>query len=185
MYKAKIDIDEIEIPVEFQNSTPNKHKITQRINHYRTYGTFPKIIIREDTKRLLDGYASYVAAKKIGVTELEATYLPAKEAIHYVASSVNDLSRSKEITKRIRVMKEKGDKCYICGRQLYDRTEKEFDGTNELTIDHKIPLFKGGSNIMDNLYPCCNICNGLKGDFTYSDELVALIHKELKGRKLL
>lgn len=185
MYKSVINIDEIEIPVEFKNSSPSKHKIKERITYYQVHKSFPKVIVREDTKRLLDGYASYIAAVELGLKKISATILPAKEAINYTANNWKERVDKKELNRRVKVMKEKGDTCYICHRKLYEKTEPGYDGTNELTIDHKIPIFKGGSNVMDNLFPCCNICNGLKSDFTYSEELVTLIRKELKDRKLI
>ena len=48
-------------------------------------------------------------------------------------------------------------KCGICGKPI------KF---SDMTIDHKIPLSKGGTNEFSNLQPACLICNMLKGELT-------------------
>ncbi len=45
--------------------------------------------------------------------------------------------------------------CGICGR---------FIPLEEYTIDHIIPLSKGGTNDLDNLQACCSFCNKAKDD---------------------
>lgn len=45
--------------------------------------------------------------------------------------------------------------CYLCGAELELR---------EVTVDHFIPLAKGGTHRMSNLRPCCFPCNNAKGD---------------------
>jgi len=49
--------------------------------------------------------------------------------------------------------KQYGYKCPICGRQEPDI---------QLTIDHVIPLAKGGDNNISNIQPLCMICNKQK-----------------------
>jgi 5-methylcytosine-specific restriction enzyme A len=44
-------------------------------------------------------------------------------------------------------------KCYYCGRQV---------GFANLTMDHVIPLSRGGASTRDNLVPCCKECNNKK-----------------------
>ena len=66
--------------------------------------------------------------------------------------------------------------CYICNRTLSDK---------EITIDHVIPISKGGSSDVKNLKCCCKLCNELKGSFTYSEDLVKVIRNELKERGIL
>ena len=48
-----------------------------------------------------------------------------------------------------------GNRCLCCGRMDVD-----------LTLDHIIPLSKGGENIIDNAQPLCRGCNGGKRDKT-------------------
>jgi 5-methylcytosine-specific restriction endonuclease McrA len=43
--------------------------------------------------------------------------------------------------------------CYYCGRKV---------GYANLTMDHVIPLGRGGRSTRDNLVPCCKECNTRK-----------------------
>lgn len=43
--------------------------------------------------------------------------------------------------------------CYYCKRKFKP---------NELTMDHRIPLSRGGESIKENLVPCCKECNHKK-----------------------
>ena len=43
--------------------------------------------------------------------------------------------------------------CYYCGRKV---------GYANLTMDHVIPLARGGRSTKDNLVPCCKECNTKK-----------------------
>ena len=43
--------------------------------------------------------------------------------------------------------------CYYCGKKV---------GTSGLTMDHVIPLSRGGRSTKDNLVPCCKRCNTRK-----------------------
>jgi hypothetical protein len=49
-----------------------------------------------------------------------------------------------------------GGTCAYCGRR-----------TTLLTVDHRVPLFRGGANSIDNILPACSLCNKRKG---YRDE---------------
>jgi len=43
--------------------------------------------------------------------------------------------------------------CWYCGEQV---------GFKNLTMDHVIPLARGGRSTKDNLVPCCKECNNKK-----------------------
>jgi len=49
-----------------------------------------------------------------------------------------------------------------------------------LTIDHKIPISRGGTNEESNLQPCCWVCNQLKGSLTDRE-----FRKYLKAIKIM
>lgn len=44
-------------------------------------------------------------------------------------------------------------RCGICGKPI------KFE---EMTVDHKIPLSRGGTNAFNNLQPACRTCNFIK-----------------------
>lgn len=51
-------------------------------------------------------------------------------------------------------------------RKLLKNKCKYCKSTDELTIDHKIPLSKGGSNAPGNIQTLCRLCNQTKSDMT-------------------
>ena len=44
-------------------------------------------------------------------------------------------------------------RCHYCGRRV---------GGNKLTMDHVVPLSRGGKSRKNNLVPCCKDCNTKK-----------------------
>lgn len=61
-----------------------------------------------------------------------------------------------------------GGCCIYCGE------------AKKLTIDHKVPLFRGGSNSIENLVPSCGECNSRKGTKT-AHEFVRSLDKQVKA----
>ena len=57
-----------------------------------------------------------------------------------------------------------GNKCAHCGTPIY--------AGYQMTVDHFIPLDKGGSNQMINLIPLCKDCNESKDNKLYSMEYI-------------
>ena len=53
--------------------------------------------------------------------------------------------------------------CAICGNPVKYK---------KMTIDHIVPLSKGGTNGMDNLQLACKRCNLMKSDFSTEEFLV-------------
>ncbi len=44
-------------------------------------------------------------------------------------------------------------KCYFCGKKVKFK---------DITMDHLVPLSRGGRSTKDNLVPCCKACNTKK-----------------------
>lgn len=54
--------------------------------------------------------------------------------------------------------------CHWCGR--------EFESVNDSTLDHVIPLAKGGSNGQDNVVLACPECNANRADNVTKEDLL-------------
>lgn len=59
------------------------------------------------------------------------------------------------------VMKKTGHRCYYCGklrRPFANGPTRRLD----ITIDHIVPISRGGTDELDNLVPACRACNSAK-----------------------
>lgn len=59
-----------------------------------------------------------------------------------------------------KILSKTGQKCAHCGKPIFVMNV----GENKMTVDHFIPLYKGGTNRMINLVPLCYDCNEEKAD---------------------
>ncbi len=66
---------------------------------------------------------------------------------------------------RIEVYRKTEGHCYLCG---------EFVDFDSFEVEHHIPISKGGSNSLDNLYCACHCCNSIKQDI-YPQEFMGKI----------
>lgn len=82
-------------------------------------------------------------------------------------SSSNTKRKQFSQDERMTVYNKDKGRCAICGR---------FISYEEFTIDHIIPLAKGGTNEMKNLQCACNKCNLIKSDIL-PDELMDKLHE--------
>lgn len=62
---------------------------------------------------------------------------------------------------KYRVLLKTNGLCYYCKTKLSIRKKSH---RNPVTIDHYIPLSKGGFDDYDNKVPACRKCNNEKGD---------------------
>lgn len=77
--------------------------------------------------------------------------------------------------KRARMFQQTPD-CGLCGVRMnldYGKGNRA-----KATIDHKLPLSRGGRNTQNNLWLVCQLCNSLKGNLTV-EEFVELRSKGL------
>jgi len=55
------------------------------------------------------------------------------------------------------------DRCPMCLRSWHE-IPAPAKGGEVITVDHVIPISRGGSNAIDNIQPLCYSCNSAKGD---------------------
>ena len=53
--------------------------------------------------------------------------------------------------------------CHYCGQQV---------GAENLTIDHVIPVARGGKSVRSNCVPCCKECNNKKKAYTPVEKIL-------------
>ena len=53
--------------------------------------------------------------------------------------------------------------CHYCGRNV---------GPGALTLDHVVPVSRGGRSTRGNCVPCCRDCNAKKRSFTPAESLL-------------
>jgi len=61
--------------------------------------------------------------------------------------------------------------CHYCGKKYK---------SNELTMDHVIPLSRGGKSSKGNIVPCCKDCNNKKKYMTPVDMIIKMMKEEKK-----
>ena len=91
--------------------------------------------------------------------------------------------KRKSFTKdeRIKIYRKTKGHCYLCG---------EFVDFDSYEIEHKVPLSKGGTNDLSNLFCSCHTCNLIKHDI-YPEDFMEKISKifmyqmRIKNRKCL
>ncbi len=68
------------------------------------------------------------------------------------AKQEREKARALRATDWWRAQLEKGV-CHYCGRQV---------GAENLTMDHVVPIARGGKSVRSNCVPCCKACNNEK-----------------------
>ena len=63
-------------------------------------------------------------------------------------------------------------KCFYCGKSLKYR---------QITLDHYLPLSKGGKNEVFNLVTCCRKCNKIKADIVPENFMETLLNLFIKA----
>lgn len=91
--------------------------------------------------------------------------------IHFEAEA-KDIAKEKEKARQLRKTqwwknKIQSGYCYYC-QQRY--------APQELTMDHLVPLARGGKSTKSNLVPCCKKCNNEKKYYTPAEILIQKLH---------
>jgi len=61
--------------------------------------------------------------------------------------------------------------CHYCGEKFK---------SSELTMDHVVPISRGGKSTKGNIVPCCKECNNKKKYMTPVDMVIKIINEEKK-----
>ncbi len=64
-------------------------------------------------------------------------------------------------------------KCYYCGRVV---------GAENLTMDHVIPVARGGRSTRGNCVPCCKDCNNEKRAATPAEQVLSRLFPDAMRR---
>lgn len=94
-------------------------------------------------------------APQVSVVQRKPSPLVAPNLIQH-APRPKQVSSHVSLSKRFEVLKRDFYRCRICGRGASPELELE--------IDHKVPVAKGGSGHIDNLWTLCFDCNRGKQD---------------------
>ena len=82
-------LSEIIIPEQFIKTPPGRRKIEETISYYNKHGEFDKPIqVNENTMTLTDGYKRYVAAKELGLTEIQVQFVGKEKQISTIKKEV-------------------------------------------------------------------------------------------------
>ena len=79
--------------------------------------------------------------------------------------------KPKQSFKRQHIFNRDNHQCQYCG---------EYFTTKQLTLDHIIPVVKGGNNSWENLVSACRCCNQKKGARTPEEAGMPLLNKPTK-----
>jgi len=60
-------------------------------------------------------------------------------------------------------------KCHYCGKTF---------APDELTMDHLVPLVRGGKSTRGNIVPCCKACNNAKKYLTPAEMIMRQLEME-------
>ena len=123
----------------------NKPRKTSDINKAEKFNNI------DDAVQMLKGHPGRLAGFEV--------YDTISDKIRYSRNSRNKRkSYSKNVRKMIYI--NAGKKCQLCGKKLL---------LQEMTLDHIVPLSRGGADTVDNIQCACKACNKMKGDVAPED----------------
>jgi 5-methylcytosine-specific restriction endonuclease McrA len=64
--------------------------------------------------------------------------------------------------------------CYYCGKKM--NIKSKYPYKEAPSIDHMVPISRGGTNNINNLIVCCHACNIIKGTLS-SNTFIDLLNK--------
>jgi 5-methylcytosine-specific restriction endonuclease McrA len=65
-------------------------------------------------------------------------------------------------------------RCHYCGQPMKNARKKGARSGRQRSLDHLIPLSRGGLDNQQNIVRCCQSCNHTKGNLTLEEYRVVL-----------
>lgn len=153
-----MNIDNISMPTIYTHTPPRKEKINNHMMYYLEHGTLKHNIVVTQKGMLVDGYCSYIVAVVCGIDTVQCELNTKK--LKYGIEKNRSINNRKH--KRKILYNRQCGKCAICGKQLQIDDSTSID--DYLTLDHILPVCRGGSNGLMNLQGLCRRCNYQKND---------------------
>lgn len=133
----------------------------------KAYHAANRARVREWNRKAVDKFLSVPGRKAAQIERLQAWNAanPISKAVREQkrrarkAGTVNDFTREQWEALKVAY----GHRCVYCGQH-----------TKRLTMDHVIPLSKGGEHTARNIVPACKSCNSKKGTKPAPDHQIAL-----------
>lgn len=164
--QAMMKTKKIRIPDFYNHTQPKKEKINKHMLYYLENGTLSSSIVVTQKGMLIDGYCDYIVAVVCGISAVQCQ-VNTKKLKHSIRKRNHNRSIKYRAQKRKILYNRQAGKCAICGKQLQidDHTSIE----DYFTLDHILPVSRGGSNGLDNLQGLCMQCNHEK-DNDYDED---------------
>jgi 5-methylcytosine-specific restriction endonuclease McrA len=138
----------------WQNRNPEKRLIAFKVwvrNNPEKAKAASKRWRENNPEKVRDLYKNWVASNRERVRELNRKWYtehPEHRRFRYEATHNSDFT----FDQWLEILVEFGHKCVYCGHSDV-----------KLTMDHVIPISKGGLHTKDNIVPACRSCNSKKG----------------------
>jgi hypothetical protein len=131
--------------------THKEQELTRRSNYYKTH----REQILKRTKNYQHAHADQISKREKKYRQTERGSFRAREKSH--RRRARERASKVDLTSEEwqRILKNQEDKCNLCGKRLCK--------SRPATMDHIIPLAKGGDLTFNNTQALCRSCNSRKG----------------------
>jgi 5-methylcytosine-specific restriction endonuclease McrA len=107
---------------------------------------------------------------------------PTSDDFYYLDPAHTDPARVKRERARAQELKKSGWWKGIVAKGICHYCEKKFKAF-ELTMDHVVPIARGGSSVKGNVVPACRACNATKKLDTPVDQIFKQLEAERAARQ--
>ncbi|MGW6872901.1 HNH endonuclease [Streptomyces xanthophaeus] len=120
------------------------------------------------TVRFVSARCRHCSESYIVLGEYDSSYCSRRcsRAYHKAQRRAQQLSAAHEVINRALVFERDDWRCHLCGSEVLKKAADGYHPSNP-TVDHVVPLSRGGDHVMANLRTAHALCNSTKGNRTY------------------